>query len=201
MKKYSKKTLLMFCILFYLLFASNTYAAESSIIIGVLAKRGHKICHKRWNSTAEYLTSTIPNNTFRIVPLDFDDINSAIERGEVNFILTNSAMYVGLENRYGVNRIVTMKNNRFKGIYTVFGGVIFSKKKSEIRNLKDLKGKNFMAVKKTSFGGWLMALREFKDAGIDPLGDFSSVSFGGTHDAVVYSVLSAIKGSQSHRRI
>ena len=45
-----------------------------------------------------------------------------------------------------------------------------------------------MAVEENSFGGWLMAWREMKDTGIDPDSDFSSVLFGGTHDAVVKAV-------------
>jgi len=45
-----------------------------------------------------------------------------------------------------------------------------------------------MAVKETSFGGWRAAWRELKEAGINPVKDFASLSFGGTHDAVVYAV-------------
>jgi len=45
-----------------------------------------------------------------------------------------------------------------------------------------------MAVKETSFGGWRMAWREFKEKDIDPYRDFKELRFGGTHDAVVYAV-------------
>jgi ABC-type phosphate/phosphonate transport system substrate-binding protein len=45
-----------------------------------------------------------------------------------------------------------------------------------------------MAVKKSSFGGWQMAYKEFVDAGIDPFVDFASVEFAGKHDNVVLAV-------------
>ena len=75
-------------------------------------------------------------------------------------------------------------------VYTVFGGVVFCRSdRDDIKKLSDIKKKNFMAVKETSFGGWRMAWREFKDKGIDPHSDFAALKFGGTHDAVVYSVM------------
>ena len=45
-----------------------------------------------------------------------------------------------------------------------------------------------MAVDRFSLGGWTMAWREFKSEGIDPHREFAELLFGGTHDAVVYSV-------------
>jgi len=96
-----------------------------------------------------------------------------VERGAVDFILSNSSFYVEMEIKHGVNRIATLKNKRLNGTYTTFGGVIFClKKRDDIKTLHDLKGKSFMAVKKTSFGGWLMAWRELKEAGIYPFKDF-----------------------------
>ncbi|GAI25050.1 unnamed protein product, partial [marine sediment metagenome] len=107
----------------------------------------------------------------------------------MNFILANSSFYVCLEHDLGASRIVTLKNLRLGEAYTVFGGVIFRRSdRTDIKNFHDLKGKSFMAAERTSFGGWQMAWRELKEKGIDPHNDFASLSFGGTHDAVVYAV-------------
>jgi len=172
-----------------LLYPVFSAAAEPSIKIGVLAKRGSEHCLKQWSPTADYLSREIPGKRFEIIPIDFDHINEMVERGAVDFILSNSSFYVEMEIKHGVNRIATLKNKRLNGTYTTFGGVIFClKKRDDIKTLHDLKGKSFMAVKKTSFGGWLMAWRELKEAGIYPFKDFSSLKFGGTQDAVVYAV-------------
>jgi len=45
-----------------------------------------------------------------------------------------------------------------------------------------------MAVAENSFGGWIMAARELERAGINPHSDFSELTFGGTHDAVIYAI-------------
>ncbi|MEA3427676.1 MAG: response regulator [Thermodesulfobacteriota bacterium] len=87
-----------------------------------------------------------------------------------------------------------MKNLRLDGAYTEFAGVIFWKaNRADLRELIYLKGKTFMAVNETSFGGWRMAWREFKEHGIDPYNHFfKALTFGGTHDAVVYAVKDGI---------
>ena len=144
---------------------------------------------EKWSPTAEYITDKIPGTNFVIVPIDSDGIFSFVEHGIVDFVLTDPSIYVELESKYGLNRIATLKNIRFGNAYTKCGGVIFCKaNRSDIRHFSDLKGKTFMAVKETSFGGWRMAWREFKEKGIDPYRDFKDLSFGGTHDTVVYAV-------------
>jgi PAS domain S-box-containing protein len=157
--------------------------------IGILAKRGPERCIEKWSPTAKYLSNKIPEKTFIIVPINFAQIYSMVEKATVDFILVNPSFYVELENLYKVNRIATLKNNVIGGTTTVFGGVIFCKKQREdIRRLNDLKKKSFMAVSETSFGGWRTAWRELKETGINPFKDFASISFGGTHDAVIYAV-------------
>lgn len=157
--------------------------------IGVLAKRGPERCLEKWGPTAEYLTAEISGYSFVIKPLAHDEVGPAVQRGEVEFILTSPSSYVELERLYNVSRIVTLKNLHLGKAYTVYAAVIFRKSDSDdIRDLGDLKGRTFMAVDEQSFGGWQMAWRELKEDGIDPRRDFSDLRFGGTHDAVAYAV-------------
>ena len=169
---------------------ADATAGENPVKIGVLAFRGHEYAVSMWTSTAEYLSAQLPQYSFLIVPLRFEEINPAVEKGEVDFILANSSIYVELEYYYGVNRIATMKNFTSEGGYTtVFGGVIFTRSdRMDIQELSDLRGKSFMAVDETSFGGWRVAWRQLKENGIDPYKEFASLKFGGTHDDVVYAV-------------
>jgi phosphate/phosphite/phosphonate ABC transporter binding protein len=166
---------------------SNT--ASHKVKVGVLAYRGKEAAATMWSNTASYLTKKIPHHVFTIVPLDFHEIGPAVGRGEVDFVITNPEIYVGLEAQYGVTRIATLRNKTGNGSYKIFGGVIFTRTdRSDIADLRDLKGRSFMAVENTSLGGWTMAWRELQSEGIDPHRDFSKLLFGGTHDAVVYAV-------------
>ncbi|MEN8153559.1 MAG: PhnD/SsuA/transferrin family substrate-binding protein [Acidobacteriota bacterium] len=164
-------------------------AGKTEIRIGVLAKRGVDKCLSKWSPTAQYLSNTIPEYDFKIVPLKFKTVKSTVQEGKVDFILCNSSFYVEMETEYGISRIVTMKNLREGDIYTKFAGVIFClSKRKDIRSYYDLKDKVFLAVDRSSFGGWQMAYRELKHMGIDPFRDFKSIRYAGTHDAVVYGV-------------
>ena len=166
-------------------------ATEKTIIkIGVLAKRGREKAIAQWQAHAEYLSRAIPEYEFEIIPLDFDEIESAVGKKEVDFIIANPGMYVNLEATYGINRLVSLKNLKLGKPYTSFGAVILTRAdRDDINELKDFKGKTFMAVKENAFGGWQMAWFVFKEQGIKPKRHFKELSFGGTHDKVVTAVL------------
>ncbi len=179
-----------FCLLFLL--PSLAYSSDAiPVKIGVLAKRGSPHAVQQWTATAEYLSAAIPQYTFSIEPLSFEQVRLAVEHGNIDFLLTNSAYYVELELDYGISRIVTMKNLLNHRPKSTFGGVIFTRKdRQDINTLKDLRGKSFKAVDPDSLGGWLTALRELMAQGLVPEKDFRPLSFVGTHDAVVLAVLS-----------
>ena len=182
-------TVVFIGLLIILVSARFSWAQDSPVRIGVLAKRGIVRCMEKWTPTADYLTDKISGKIFEIVPIDFNEVISFLDNKIVDFILVNPSIYVELENNYGVNRVATLKNLRLGGVYTEFGGAIFySAKRTDIQHLSDIKGKSFMGVDEASLGGWRAAWREFKEKGIDPYNEFKELRFGGTQDAVVYAV-------------
>ncbi len=186
--------LLLFCVLTFLNTATPPALALQSTQtiarVGILAKRGKVNCREKWTPTIQYLNKTVPGCAFKLVPLDFNEIIPAVGNKEVEFILANPSFYVQLEKRHNAVRIATLKNNISSIVTTVFGGVIFTRADNDhINELTDLKNRSFMAVNKTSFGGWLAAWRRLKRLNINPHKDFSSLEFGGTHDKVVLAVL------------
>ncbi|MDA3947331.1 MAG: PhnD/SsuA/transferrin family substrate-binding protein [Helicobacteraceae bacterium] len=168
-----------------LFFVSVSLMATETVKIGVLAKRSPAITMAKWSATAAYLNSTVEGYEFVIVPLDFDELSASVANAKIDFVLTNTMLYVELEHNYGISRIATLKNISSKGdVLTRFGGVIVTKKRSGIESLEALKGKRFGAVDSDSFGGWVMAQKELYDHGITRE-DFSDFIFFGTHDGVV----------------
>lgn len=177
------------CLVFSCVGAASAFA-ETSYKIGVLAKNGPVKAMKQWKATGDYLTAKLPGKRFEIVPLDFDAVNPAIQAGKVDFFLVNSSMFVTAQVRYGAKAVATMINSRQGQPLNAFGGVMFTLVDNDaINSMADLRGKSFMAVKASSFGGWQMAYKELKNAGIDPDQDFTKMEFGGKHDNVVYAVM------------
>jgi ABC-type phosphate/phosphonate transport system substrate-binding protein len=102
-------------------------------------------------------------------------------------------MFVTAKVKHGATAVATMVNSRQGQPLKSFGGVIIaSDGNDQINNLVDLKGKKFMAVKESSFGGWQMAYKTLLDAGINPDADFAKLEFGGKHDNVVYAVMNGV---------
>jgi two-component system sensor histidine kinase TtrS len=154
-----------------------------------LAKRGVPITLQRWSPTIDYLNQVLPNYRFSILPLDFEEIPPALGSRRIDFLLANSAIYIQSEHNYRVFRIATLINRSIDLPLDRFGGVIFTRKdNTDVEDLWDLKGRSMAAVDVTSFGGYLMAQREFEERGIDTSREME-VLFEGTHDAVVHAVL------------
>jgi two-component system sensor histidine kinase TtrS len=165
-------------------------AADQDVVIGVLAHRGDQACINKWTPTINYLNEEIPGNGFRLLPLDLNEMSAALAAGKLDFILTNPGNYVDLERKYGVSRITTLKNLHFGNPYTVFGAVIFTRAdRGDIRELRDLDNRSFGAVSADAFGGFQMAWRELKEAGVDPYGDLSRLQFFDfPQDNIVFAV-------------
>jgi len=193
--KNPSKIVLVFAVLCILEWISDLKPLQAgsdspTVRIGVLANRGPDICLSQWALTAQYLSEKVPGRVFQIIPVDFKQIYSVVENGEVEFILTNPSFYVELEHGFRVNRIATLKARHTSGTNIDFAGVIFTRAdRNDLRTLKELKGKRFIAVDESSLGGWRMAWREFLENGIDPYLDFTSLTFAGTQDAVVLAVI------------
>ncbi len=159
--------------------------------IGVLALRGEGEALLSWNESAKYLSENIAGYNFEIVPLPFDSIEKAIENREIDFLLANSSIYVRMESKYKISRIATIKREYKNGINSpVFGGVIFVQKDSPIKTLEDARGSLLGAVDYTSLGGYQMALGEVAKIDTDYRHFFKDTRFYGTHDEVVYALMS-----------
>jgi two-component system, LuxR family, sensor histidine kinase TtrS len=172
-----------------LLFATgNLWAADYSI--GVLAKRGKGgSFHETWLLHGGYLREKTGHN-WKISPLAFEEVEPALKAGSVDFILVNSAMYVELGEKFQLEPVASIINVDPMGNRTnQFGGVIFTSAKSkDIETPADAKGRVFIAVDGSSFGGYYMAVREMLDQGFDIRTEASEVRFAGTHDEVVKQV-------------
>ncbi len=179
-------------LLLILLLAANikpAYADKQVIRIGVLSHRGDAVTLQMWSPTAKYLTETLPDYHFEIVPLDFNAVEPVVKNEQIHFLLVNSGIYINMEVRHRVSRIVTLNNRFSDDPLNLFGGVIFTlKKRKDINRLEDIRGQRFAAVDKISLGGFQMAWGEMNKQKISPYSDFSALEFVGTHDQVVKAV-------------
>jgi phosphate/phosphite/phosphonate ABC transporter binding protein len=184
-----KKTGMMGLVL--LASAMFVVAAQAEIKIGVLALRGAPKVMEQYTETGQYLTDKM-GEPVTIMPLAFTAVKPMLKDGKIDFVLANSSFYVELEQLHGAKAIAMQVNSANGKPIKEFGGVILVRKDSPIKTLADLKGKKFMVVKASSFGGAQMALRLLLQNGIDYKKDFSEFKEGGKHDNVVLAVKNGV---------
>lgn len=172
----------------YFLISLQTYALDK-LTIGVLAYNGKQQTIERWQPTADYLKEQIQGYQFQIKPLTHEEFKYAINKGKLDFILTNPGHYVRLEVAFGVTRIATFKSKFNNKVFTQFSSVIFTKNDSDINVLEDLSGHSFAAVSKEAFGGFQLAQKALKDKGIDALKEVNLLWLGFPHKDIVKAVI------------
>ncbi len=178
--------------LFFLFIPPLAKADSSFIKIGVLNNQATSKAAviRLWEPTADYLAMKLPGYDFEVVPLGFYEIEQAVGKGKVDFILTNPGIFVNLAARDWVSPLATINNVIGDESYSVFGGVIFTRSENDsIQALDDLKGKRVIAVNETSLGGYLMVLRELREKGINPKTDFFQLTFTDSHKKVVQAIM------------
>lgn len=176
-------------LILFLVCVTAVSAEPKTVRIGVLAHRGEAVARSMWQPTMDYLSGSVDGYRFELVPLSFQKLYAVVGAHRVDFVVVNTGQYVELESSFGISRIATLTNQGPDGcLCNRFGGVFLTKAQSEITTLHDLKGKTLLSVDNSSFGGWLMQLREMKAAGIDPDNDMSVKTLG-DHEKVVFGVL------------
>ncbi|WP_456405351.1 PhnD/SsuA/transferrin family substrate-binding protein [Thiolapillus sp.] len=190
LKRFITRSIFLLGLFIFSQCASVFAAAEiPQVKIGVLSHRGDEATLRNWSPTADYLSRVIPEYKFSIIPLNFREIEPAVKNGRVDFLLVNPGIYVNMEVRHRISRIVTLNNLINDKASNIFGGVIFTRAdRNDINNLEDIRGKTLMAVDEISLGGFQMAWQELEKIGINPYEDTADLRFGGTHDAVVQAI-------------
>jgi len=178
-------------VIYSLLYAGQVAAAseqEEKVVIGVLAYNGERQALARWSPTADYLAKHI-GHQFEILPLTHADFVHAINKGRLDFILTNPGHYILLEVNYGATRIATFKSRFESQVLTHFSTVIFTRRDSGLQKLGDLKGHSLAAVSNDAFGGFQLAEGEFLGQQLNIYEDISLKWLGFPHADIVRAVI------------
>ena len=163
--------------------------ASEDIRVGVLAYRGAERVGDSWTSSFEHLNKTLTPLHFQMVPGDLSFLDEEVAAGRLDFIITNPGHYIELETRFGASRIATVETIGGPPPAAAMGATLFVRaERSDIRDIKDLRGKTLAAASQDSFG-FRQAWREMAELGIDPFSAPTHLSFlGFPADTVVEAV-------------
>ncbi|WP_158660958.1 PhnD/SsuA/transferrin family substrate-binding protein [Thiomicrorhabdus sp. Milos-T2] len=160
------------------------------VTIGVLAYKGKIATLSQWTPTAKYLSNKIPSCQFTIVPLTLEEINQAINKEQLDFVLTNPGHYIQLQAKNNVTAMATLKTSYINHALEHYGAVIFTRKDAHLDTIKSLKNHSLAAVGEGAFGGFQLAEKVFSDFGIDVKKDLNIKWLGFPQSDIVQHVLS-----------
>lgn len=155
--------------------------------IGVLAMRGEVTTRNHWQPLETLLNQQIAGERFHIQPLDLHQMQDAVNRGTVQFVVTNPAQFVQLNNRAALRWLASLRSTRGgKATSNVIGSAILVRRDGEIASAHDLIGKTVGAIDTQAFGGYLLGYKALIDAGLRPERDLRLRFTGFPADALVY---------------
>ncbi|MFW5399350.1 tetrathionate respiration histidine kinase TtrS [Yersinia sp. 1252 StPb PI] len=156
--------------------------------IGVLALRGDAQALAHWQPLADRLNQHLPGQHFQLLALDLNAMKSAVQQNRVDFLLTNPAQYVQIDNHYPLRWLVSLRSSHEPDSTSrnVIGSVILVRADSDIHNPQGLIGKRVGAVSPDAFGGYLLGYKVLRDAGLQPERDFQLHFSGFPVDALIY---------------
>ena len=171
---------------------ANDAPMQREIRLGVLAFRPKPITEAQWRPVADYLAKSLNNRPVTLVALTYPELEEAVAKRKVDFVLTQPASYVYLSTRFGLSSPLATLCNMENGMpVRTFGGVIAVKAtRSDLRELRDLAGKRVATASAQSFGGYLMAAYELHKAGIALPQGHRLIETGMPHDRAIEQVLS-----------
>ncbi len=178
------------CIVWLLMCVGPVWA-EVPLHFGVLAFRGKAETEARWQPLAEHLERVLPaGRRVEVRAYHFQELDEAINRNEVDILLTNPGDYTLVRHRNGVSAPLATLVSRERGNnLTGFGGVIFTRADTSVMTLADVAHQRIAAVQPESFGGYQVQAFEMLEAGLELPLDERMIFMGLPHDTVVRAVL------------
>ncbi|HGN1705415.1 TPA: tetrathionate respiration histidine kinase TtrS [Providencia rettgeri] len=180
----------LYHILLIMLLMWSLPAISAQWTIGVLALRGPTTTQSHWQPLIETLNDSIPDERFTLLPLNLDEMREAIANQKIDFLLTNPAQFIQLDNRYHLRWLLSLRSDVEPNSTTrnVIGSLILVRKDSDISEVKNLIGKKVGAISPDAFGGYLLGYKILRDMGYDAAKDFKMQFLGFPADALLYAL-------------
>ena len=171
--------------------APASIGSDHTSRIGVLSFRDIEATRRHWAPLVEHLNGQIDDARFELVPLHLDDLNRAVEGGQIDFVLTQPEHYVMLRTRHGLAAVATLMPLAGGLPVSRIGGVIVTRSgRGDIRELADLRNKTVAAPHQNSLAGYRLQQWALLQAGINLPDDLEGIAFTGqSQDEVIRQVV------------
>ncbi len=165
--------------------ATGVAVAAEPLKIGLAAMISPKETLKYYKSLLDYVGRTIGQPVEMIQKPTYDDMDVALEKGEINVAFVCAGPYVRDKEKFGIELLVAPQSNG-RPFYHAY---IIVPKESPIRSLAELQGRSFAFTDPKSNTGTLVPkYMLWKQFGKTPEQFFSRTTFTGSHDRSIEAV-------------
>ena len=171
--------------------ADTDEPASRTVTLGVLAHRPEPMTQAQWQPLASYLESAVKGVHFKLRALNYIELEAAIARKEVDLVLTQPAHYVLMTHRNGLTSPLASMITVEQGLQlrTFGSAALVRAERTDLRELRDIKGQTIAAVSTSSFGGYQMLAYDLMQQGFRLPGDAKLLETGMPHDSAVTAVI------------
>jgi len=166
---------------------SKSVKSDKTLIIGLLPEQNifHQL--ERYGPLAKYISSKIGMKIeLKVLPRYGNIINNFVSEN-MDGAFFGSFTYALAHSKLGLEVIARPEDT---GGISTYHGLLFARKDSGIRSIKDMAGKRLAFVDKATTAGYLLPLAYFKKYGIDNYRNYlKETYFAGTHEDVINDVL------------
>jgi phosphonate transport system substrate-binding protein len=172
-----------------LIFASPGFSETSNppqpVQIAILPCDNIEITFEKFYPLLKYLTQQTNLDVHLVVPADFNAFEASLKKGQIDFILQDPHVYLVLANFYNNNEILRTLSADGS---TTHSAVVVVRRDSQLKDLKDLRGKTVMFGPKASIAKWVAAKLLFAANGINLDKDLRAYVNGGCCEDIAFSV-------------
>lgn len=165
--------------------------AQATLIkIGVFSPDGFESGMQHWQPSADYLSDRFPQWQFQVLPYrDLAELEQDARRGKFDFVLTQPASFVRLEQQAGLIRLLTRVQQDGDQRHTHTAAVIFTRADNpELHRLADFARTPFVTTSPQDYSGWQLVQLELLRHQRDPDRAFTP-TFAGNAEGVLDGVM------------
>ena len=141
----------------------------------------------------EYLESSVVGRRFEVIRMaSIEALLKAAEEGTIEFAFCTPSAMVELNIRLGARPLATVlqRAGGTRSSPLMAGAVFVRSSRKDLQRLEDVRGKRVLALSPLALGGWLAALREWRQLGVDEKKDFARLDFLFSYEGIADRVCS-----------
>ena len=158
---------------------AETYQQRYIIRVGVLSFDDANKGVYRWQPTIDYLNQRFPQYQFILITGDIKSIDQLVASGTIDFAITNGVKLLQYQSEYDAVRMLSLNPIYGEPRYAIGSTVIARSDMPDMTRWEEIKNRRIVITTPQAFGGFQIIEREWLKEGIDPIKDFTRLSFVG----------------------